>query len=178
VYCEDLVASGFRVVAPDLYDARQAGSDEEAGQAPRGARPSGGGRKSRRALEPARTLSVPVALVGFSTGGWYALGAAAAVAADAAVAYSAIHDANRVNYPVLCHFAKHDEWPEDERPALFLNRLRECRVDVEAETYPGTQHGFANADIPAYDEAAACDAWRATRDFLQRVLTSSRDGRS
>ncbi|MGH8911924.1 MAG: dienelactone hydrolase family protein, partial [Acidimicrobiia bacterium] len=36
--------------------------------------------------------------------------------------------------------------------------------------YPGTHHGFADAESPAYDEAAGDRAWASTVDFLTMRL--------
>ena len=170
-YCDDLLDASLRVVAPDLYEGHQAKTDDEATRFLGALGALEATKRVGAALAYAREGGSPMAVVGFSAGGWYALDAAASTGVDAAVAYYAIHDADQMNFPLLCHFAEHDEWPPDDRPEAFVEKVRERGGDVEAITYPGTEHGFANADIPAYDKKAARDAWRATVDFLRRTLS-------
>jgi carboxymethylenebutenolidase len=115
-----------------------------------------------------------VALVGFSMGGWLALLHAQAGAADAVVAYYASlreREHGVIPCPVLLQWAEDDEWDAGEGPAELVARLVDHGTPVTEHTYLGTEHGFANASIPAKINAqAAALAYARTVVFLEKHL--------
>lgn len=175
-YAEALASrGGFRVIVPDLYDGVATDDDREAdilldqlsGLDARAA--------IIREIEAARaTGSARVGIVGFSMGGGLALQIAQAGEVDAAVTYYATLQATQpgiIPCPVMLHFAEQDDWPETGSPEQFVSRLRENGTPVTQHGYAGTEHGFANASIPALlDTRAAALAFARTTVFLETHL--------
>jgi len=78
-------------------------------------------------------------------------------------------EAAKVKAPLLIHFAEKDDRINAAWPA-YETALKAARVQYQAYTYPGTQHGFNNDTTPRYDEAAARLAWQRTLDFFNGHL--------
>jgi carboxymethylenebutenolidase len=81
-------------------------------------------------------------------------------------------EAAKVKAPLLIHFAEKDDRINAAWPA-YEAALKENKVNYQAYTYPGTQHGFNNDTTPRYDEAAAKLAWSRTIQFFQKHLLQS-----
>ena len=175
-YAEALASrGGFRVIVPDLYDGV---ATDDAGEADVLSEQVSG-TQARAAIigeiEAARAAGSPRAgIIGFSMGGGLALQIAQLGEVDAAVAYYATLQAAQqgvIPCPVLLHFAEQDEWPETGSPEQFVSRLRENGTPVTQHGYAGTEHGFANASIPALiDTRAAALAFARTTVFLETHL--------
>jgi carboxymethylenebutenolidase len=80
-------------------------------------------------------------------------------------------EAAKVKAPLLIHFAEKDERINAAWPA-YEEALKKNKVNYQAYTYPGTQHGFNNDTTPRYDEAAANLAWKRTIEFFNKHLRS------
>jgi carboxymethylenebutenolidase len=82
-------------------------------------------------------------------------------------------EAAKVKAPLLIHFAEKDDRINAAWPA-YEAALKAAKVQYQAYSYPGTQHGFNNDTTPRYDEAAAKLAWQRTIDFFNKhVRTTS-----
>jgi carboxymethylenebutenolidase len=169
---------GFTALAPDLYHGKQAKSPDEAG-------------KMLMALDVARaerdlTASVEhlmkltgrtVGVVGFCMGGALSLYAACVNGEriGACVVYYGGHpkiryDFDRVQAPVLGHWAENDDWANASRDR-FAEAFERYGKAYEFHTYPGTRHAFFNDERPeVYDREAAELSWRRTLDFFDRHL--------
>jgi len=175
-YAEALAArGGFRVVLPDLYDGVATDDEREADLLAEQLSDDVARAMITAELESARaTGSARAGIIGFSTGGSLALQIAQAGEVDAAVAYYATLQAQQqgvIPCPVLLHFAEQDDWPETGTPEQFVGRLRENGTPVTQHGYAGTEHGFANASIPAViDTRAAALAFARTAVFLETQL--------
>jgi carboxymethylenebutenolidase len=170
-------AEGFTALAPDLYHGQEARSPDEAG-------------KLLMALDVARAerdLSASVAhlmkltgrkvgVAGFCMGGALSL-FTACVNGDrigACVIYYGGHpriqyDFDRVQAPVLGHWAEHDDWANQSQ-ARFREALDRFGKKYEFHTYPGTRHAFFNDERPVYDAAAARQSWTRTLAFFDQNL--------
>ncbi len=78
-------------------------------------------------------------------------------------------EAPKVKAALLVHFAETDQrvnasWPPYEE-ALKANKIQ-----YEAYTYPGTQHGFNNDTTPRFNAEAAKLAWSRTVEFFKTRL--------
>jgi carboxymethylenebutenolidase len=82
-----------------------------------------------------------------------------------------LQDVPKIKARLSIHFAETDERINASWPA-YESALKQAKVDYEAFTYPGTQHGFNNDTTPRYDEDAARLAWHRTVKFLREQLTS------
>jgi carboxymethylenebutenolidase len=174
--CDALADAGFVALAPDLYDGRVAGDDDEAERLMDDLATTSARKRLGEAIGWLRTAARGgrVGAVGFSMGGSLALREATTGTLDAVVAYYATLDpasARSVGCPVLLQVAEIDDWDPEETPERFLELLRE-RGEAERFTYPGTEHSFANAGIPArFAPRATATAWTRTVAFLQGHLS-------
>lgn len=120
----------------------------------------------------------PIAVIGYSMGASWALWLATRLPDDVAAAvmfYGTQNiDFERLQAPVLAHFAEMDELvAEDERTEMHARLLLSER-SIEVHDYPGTQHWFAEEDqLDRYDEDAAELAWERTMEFIDPLLGSS-----
>jgi carboxymethylenebutenolidase len=173
-FCDRLAEQGFTAVAPDAYGGRTTtdpavaetyvgGLDEDAAVARLveligSLRGEGGERR--------------VGAVGFSMGGGQVVGAVYAKAPDCAVLYYAPlwGGADEVACPVLAHLAETDEFDPPEETIAGFEKLRSRGIETEVHVYPGTEHSFANRDVPLWNEGAFDQAWERTVAFLTAHL--------
>jgi carboxymethylenebutenolidase len=175
--CDELAAAGLVALAPDLYEGRTT-TDPERAEALLQAMDSA---KARARLDAAaadlreRTGGGPVGGLGFSMGGFRVLLQATTGVFDAVAVYYAALDeeqAASIRCPVLLHLAEHDEFDPPEFYEQFIAALRAAGTPVEARTWPGTEHSFANADVALYAPTGAAEAWPITVRFLRDHLGS------
>ena len=175
--CDELAAAGLVALAPDLYDGTTT-TDPERAEALMEALDSD---KARAQVDAAladlreRTGGGPVGGLGFSMGGFRTLLQATTGTYDAiAVYYAALDDeqAASIHCPVLLHVAEHDDFDPPELFEGFIAALRAAGTDVQAHTWPGTEHSFANADVALYAPTPAAEAWPITVQFLRDHLSS------
>lgn len=187
--CDRLAEAGYVALAPDLYRGRSTTVVEEA-KALAGALDDEQDRvrgdiagavqyvrqHARRGAPHAAEGPAPLALIGFSLGGAYALDTSVTLAEDiaAVVDFYATYtgpdyDSARAAY--LCHFAEDDAWEPAEAVAEMEQVLRAAKRPVTVYTYPGTTHWFFEANrADAYNPAAAALAWERTLAFLNTAL--------
>lgn len=170
--CDELAANGFVALAPDLFEGT---STRSATDASRLLEQLSDARAERLLASAIRGFDAlghtvgPDAAIGFSIGAEFGFGLAVGSTIQAMVSYYAMpseHDAAALVIPLLAHWSEHDDWDDDTQPVEFVTELTDRGVDVESYVYPGTRHGFANADIGAFDLDAAEQAWQRTVGFL------------
>jgi len=115
-----------------------------------------------------------VGVVGFCYGGGIANFLATRIPdLDAAVPFygspPAATDVASIKAALLIHFAATDERINAAWPA-YEQALKAAKVDYQAFTYPGTQHGFNNDTTPRFDKEAAALAWQRTISFFREHL--------
>lgn len=125
-------------------------------------------------LEKSEVATGRVGVVGFCYGGGMANFLATRVPTlDAAVPFyggaAPLTDVNQIKAPIMIHFAETDERINAAWPA-YEAALKEAKVDYQAFTYPGTQHGFNNNTTPRYNAEAAALAWKRTMEFFNKHL--------
>lgn len=81
----------------------------------------------------------------------------------------AVDEVEKINAPLLLHFAELDKRVNAGWPA-YEAALKKAGKQFKAYFYEGANHGFHNDTTPRYDEAAAKLAWRRTLDFLDQHL--------
>jgi carboxymethylenebutenolidase len=178
--CDDLAASGFVAIAPDLF----AGTATRSGAAASRLLEDLTADRAERVLDAAirayDTLGHhegPDAAIGFSIGAEFAFGLIAHGRLQATVSYYGVpseEHRGRIDGPLLAHWAELDRWDdEDTSPQRLVAGLLARGVDVSSWTYPDTRHGFANADVDAFDLDAAEQAWTRTVDFLTDRLAAA-----
>ncbi|HSJ46874.1 MAG TPA: dienelactone hydrolase family protein [Euzebyales bacterium] len=175
--CDELAAAGFVAMAPDLFAGSVARSQAQASRLLEELTAVRVGRVLDAALRAFDALGhgdCPHGAVGFSIGSEFAFGLLAAGHLRALVAYDGmptVEDREAIAAPLLLHWAGTDRWDDDCAPDRLVSDLLARGVDVETHTYEGTVHGFANADIDAFDLAAAEQAWNRTIRFLTDHLS-------
>ena len=175
--CDDLAEAGLLALAPDLYDGR---ATTDPGQAERLMAALDADRARARLADAtdelrARTGGRRVGALGFSMGGTLVLEAATSGRFDAAAAYYAALQPRQhrpIRCPVLLQLAEVDDWEPPDTPERFAAELRAAGTEVETHTWPGTEHSFANPDVPLHAPGPAAEAWAITVGFLRRHLAT------
>jgi carboxymethylenebutenolidase len=174
--CDELAAAGLAAIAPDLYDGRRASDPEQAEALMEAMDSAKAGAKLDAAIADLRERGGgPVGGLGFSMGGFRVLLQATTGAFDAVAVYYAALDeeqAASIHCPVLLHLAERDEFDPPEVFEQFVTGLRAAGTPVEARTWPGTEHSFANADVALYTPTQAAEALSITVRFLRHHLGS------
>jgi carboxymethylenebutenolidase len=78
-------------------------------------------------------------------------------------------EVSKIKAPLLIHFAENDQRVNTSFPP-YEEALKANKVNYQAFTYPGTQHGFNNDTTPRYDPEAAKLAWTRTLEFFNKHL--------
>ena len=78
-------------------------------------------------------------------------------------------EAAKIKAPLMLHYAGNDTRIDGGWPA-YEEELKKAKVDYQAFTYPGVEHGFNNDTTPRYDAAAAKLAWQRTVEFFNKHL--------
>lgn len=174
-----LADAGFVALAPDLFAGETASTPDEAEALQAASSPNEVAAlvlAAAGALEglPAVT-GQGIAVVGFSSGGSWALWAATRLP-ELVRAVTTFYGATDLDpepgrAAVQAHFAELDELVSDDEKVTLEAELRLLGRDVEVHHYAGTGHWFFEADHQAaHDPAAAEQAWARTVAFLHRHL--------
>ncbi len=115
-----------------------------------------------------------VGVVGFCYGGAMAnILATRMPKLGAAVAFygtsPAPEETAKIKTPLLIHLAENDQRVNASFPP-YEEALKANKVNYQAFTYPGTQHGFNNDTTPRYDPEAAKLAWKRTLELFDKHL--------
>lgn len=81
----------------------------------------------------------------------------------------AVDQVEKVNAPVLCHYAELDRNLTIGASAV-IGPMITARKTLGFFVHEGVGHAFNNDTGAAYNRAAACDAWAKTLDFFTRHL--------
>jgi len=177
-FCDRLAEDGFVALAPDLYNGSVATTREDAKRLMRQMDKAAARKTLNASLKdltahPAVDRAV-VGVVGFSLGGYYALGLACqkpkVVAAAVTFYGSGRGKFTEAQAAFLGHFAEDDEFEETEYVLLLEQKIRQAEKAVAFYTYPGTKHWFFEPDRPEYNPVAAQLAWERTSAFLHKEL--------
>ncbi|WP_287689237.1 dienelactone hydrolase family protein [Metallosphaera javensis (ex Sakai et al. 2022)] len=112
--------------------------------------------------------------IGFCMGGGLAFQLSTQVPLDATVVYYGrnpriLEDIAKIKGPVMAHYAGEDSAINQGVPDM-VKAMIQYKKELDMKIYPGTYHAFATEGGPAYNEAAAKDAWDRTVRFYTRVL--------
>lgn len=183
-YIEDVArraaVAGFLALAPDgLYPVGGYPGNDDAGRELQAKLDQSKLRQdminSARYLKAHAQSSGKLGAVGFCWGGGMVNNLAVVLGSELAAgvpfygAAPAPQDMDKVETPLLIHFAEDDERINAMWPA-YEAALKANGASYEAHFYPGTRHGFHNNSTPRYDEAAAKLAWDRTLAFFEKHL--------
>lgn len=173
---DDLSQEGFTVLAPDLAFGHRPSDEAEAERILGEADPN---RlvslvTSSAGLLKEKSAEGPVGVVGFGMGGslalWLSVRGSDLVAATVSFYGSQVIDFSGAVAEYQIHLAETDRFiPEDE--AAFMEATMGLEsLDVEVIRHPGTRHGFADPESPAFDPDRAEEAWNRAVEFLHRAI--------
>lgn len=170
-FADALRAAGHTVHAPDLFDGRTFDT-LDAGMAH--AREAGFGALAARGVAAAEALRPDVVYVGFSFGVMVAqqlaqtrAGARGALLVDACIPVAEFGGAWPDGVPVQVHGKADDPYFAEDRAAA--EALVASSARAELFLYPGAEHLFADASLPAHDPAAAALLTERALAFLEGV---------
>lgn len=183
---DELAAAGFNAIAPDLFWRQQPGLEldpstdrEKAQELLRGLDVGLAVEDTLAAVDHIRSLDGAngmVGAVGYCLGGKLAYLMSMRPGIDAAISYYgvAIQDQldriENVDAPLLLHIAEDDHLCPPEAQNAIEQAAAPFRDLVTVMRYPRVGHAFARRGSPAFDEASANRADRATLDLLNATL--------
>jgi len=170
--CDRLVAEGYVVQSPDLYDGKVATEIPEAERLMTAVDREAAQKKIDAAVDELRERGSRLAILGWSMGGNFGWDFIVRRPGEvsALVAYYGIGeiDESRAIPPVLNHIGELDE------DVPYLREIEEvlkgAGKDVTTHVYPGAKHWFDEPSRPEYDAAASALAWDRTLSFLRKHL--------
>jgi putative oxidoreductase len=177
---ERLAKLGYRVVAVDLYDGRQATTHDEAGMLLGSLDADLAAQKIDAAIQFLNATPRQLAVMGFSMGAKHALASALrskSVRATVLWYGETVNDPHALKSlqgPVLLIVGSADGPAAAENAAAFSKAADAAGPGAETYVYPGAAHAFAQPLFnqgKTYDPAATEAAWRLSEDFLRRRLT-------
>lgn len=181
-YADRVAASGFAVVAPDLFDGQVATTIEDADRLSSAMDQATGEAIVLAAVDALADRlgpDAPLAALGFSFGAaWATWAPTQRDRLRATVVYYGTWVGSvlgKATTPVLGHFAADDPYEDAETVAAYEQGLRDAGRDAEIHRYPETGHWFAEPSRDAYRPEAADLAFERTVDFLRRKLANSAD---
>jgi len=165
---DELREAGHTVYTPDLFDGRTFDTIEE-GMA--FAREAGFGALAERGVDAAKDLGPDVVYAGFSFGVMPAQqlaqtrpGARGALLIYSCLPVSEFGESWPEGVPVQVHGKESDPFFAEDLEAA--QALVESTENAELFLYPGEEHLFADASLPAYDPAAAASLMERVKAFL------------
>jgi carboxymethylenebutenolidase len=174
--CDRLAAEGFVAFAPDLNEGRIAHTPDEAKQIMDELSFERKQAIASKLVEFMRgrpeVRDEPLALIGFSMGGSWALELAGYFPEDISkvvLFYGAGEgDFAKIKAEILGHFSETDEWEDISYVRSMETDLRNAGVSTNLHIYPNLPHWFFEDDRPEFDPQAAEVAWKRTLEFLRK----------
>ena len=169
-------AAGYNALSPDLYRGRVTQEPDEANHMMSGLDFAGAADQDiAGAVRHLAGMSRKVGVMGYCMGGALTIAAAARVPGIACgvpfygVPPAQLADPARIRIPIQGHFANQDHWCTPQLVDDFEKAMTAGGAPLEIYRYEAA-HAFANETSPAYDAAAARQAWDRTIAFLGKHL--------
>jgi carboxymethylenebutenolidase len=178
-FCRRLAAAGFVAFAPDLYHGQITDKIEEAERLAkanfqRAEQVKGEITAAARFLNKRSDQSdAGIATIGFSMGASYAVDLSTTspeLVRSVVLFYGAGEgEYSQSQSSYLGHFAKNDQYEEEEYIVAMEKGMRAAGRPVTFHTYPETGHWFFESDrIDAFNQEASDLAWERTLAFLKQ----------
>lgn len=168
--------SGFTVLAPDMALGNRPSTEEEAEKLLAEANPNHLASlvNSSAALLVEKSGSDQIGVVGYGMGGsmglWLSVRQPELVQAAVSFYGSQIIDFAGATADYQIHLAEHDRFISEDEAAFMEATMGLEALKVSIHLYPGTRHGFADPESPAYDEEAARESFERALEFLHHRL--------
>lgn len=176
-FCRRVAASGYTVLAPDLFDGVQPMTEAE-GEAVLGDQSPD--ELSGLVMSSAQTLRAasvdpdrPIAVIGFSMGASLAMWLSARLITEVG-SVVAFYGAQSIDFDDATatyqgHFAEDDHIVSEEDRVVTESFIRLGGRTTDFHVYPGTKHWFFE-EGDNYDRVAADLAWTRTETFLKETI--------
>lgn len=167
---------GFTVLAPDMALGRRPSTEEEAERTLAEADPNRLASlvTSSAALLAEKAAGSRIGVIGYGMGGslalWLSVRQPGLVAAAVSVYGSQVIDFAGAMADYQIHLAERDRFISEDEAAFMEATMGLESLDVTIHVYPGTRHGFADPESPAYDPEAAAHTLERTLEFLKKRL--------
>ena len=178
--CDRFAAEGFVALAPDLYRGQSASEPDEAGKLMMQMNIDEASKDLSGAVDflDARSEGDGVGVVGFCMGGAVALYLATKRGdkVKATVPFYGVigwiqPEWSGLGGPIQGHYAEQDDFASPDAVASLVKQVEAEGGQIEAFTYPGTEHAFFNDTRPeVHDAAASQQAWERSLAFLREHL--------
>jgi carboxymethylenebutenolidase len=178
---DQLAGQGYRALAVDLYDGKNATTPDEAQTLMRAAmdRSADLTENLMQAYAYLSDKGQKVGTIGWCFGGGWSLATALALPdeIDATVIYYGrlVTDENelgKLQMPILGFFGAEDNGIPVDSVHAFESALHSLGKDASIHVYPGAAHAFANPSGTNYKPEPAKDAWAKTLAFFEKNLKS------
>lgn len=175
-----LADTGFTVLAPDLALGETPATEGEAERILGEADPNRLASlvRSSAGLLHQKSSPGPIGVVGHGMGGslalWLAVRRPDIVTASVSFYGSQAIDFAGATAAFQIHLASVDRFISPDDAAFMEAAMGLEELEVSVIRYPGTSHGFADPESPAYDAEAAERAWSETVRFVSDHLKLSR----
>lgn len=179
---DQLAATGYRVLVPDLYRGKLGLDAKEAEHLMTNLNFGDAATQDiRGAVQYLKQTSSKTGVTGFCMGGALTILAAVNVPeSDAAVSWYGCPpleyvDASKIKAPLMAHWALDDAFFPNSQVDAVEQKLKEAGVKYEGHRYKA-KHAFANETLGdpsapiAYNAAAAEAAWGRTMEFFDQYL--------
>jgi len=178
--CDRFAAEGFVALAPDLYRGQSASEPDEAGKLMMQMNIDEASKDLSGAVDflDARSEGDGVGVIGFCMGGAVALYLATKRGdkVKATVPFYGVigwiqPEWSGLGGPIQGHYAEQDDFASPDAVASLVKQVEAEGGQIEAFTYPGTEHAFFNDTRPeVHDAAASQQAWERSLAFLREHL--------
>lgn len=168
--------AGFTVLAPDLALGNRPSTEEQAEKLLAEANPNRLASlvNSSAALLVEKSGSDQIAVVGYGMGGsmglWLSVRQPELVHAAVSFYGSQIIDFAGATADYQIHLAERDRFISEDEAAFMEATMGLEALEVSIHVYPGTRHGFADPESPAYDEEADQESFTRALEFLHHRL--------
>jgi carboxymethylenebutenolidase len=168
--------AGFTVLAPDMALGTRPSTEEEAETMLADADPNRLASlvSSSAGLLAEKATPGPIGVMGYGMGGslglWLSVRQPDRVAAAVSFYGSQVIDFAGAAAAYQIHLAERDRYISDDEAAFMEATMGLEALDATVHIYPGTEHGFADPDSPAYHDQSAELAFERAVVFLQDRL--------
>jgi carboxymethylenebutenolidase len=175
-------ATGYAVLAVDMYDGKVATSSDQAGEFVRSVNDDRAHAILKSTIEAARngkltgSAATKLGTIGYCFGGGWSFQAALrnGPLVDACVLYYGMPETDpakltTLTAPVLGIFGKQDSRLGAELVGKFAQGMASATKPLDIRMYDAV-HAFANPSNPKYDKVSADMAWAETLAFFRRYL--------